>query len=121
MDALNVLQRLGRGHLIDELHAAILAVAEEVVATGQPGAVTVTLRISHDAKYDPALVIIAEEVKRTPPKGAAKGAMFYALEGLLHDRDPRQPGLPEFRVVLDGHGLRAPEDPGLVIREAEGK
>lgn len=121
MDGLNVLQRLGSGHLIDEIHAALLDVAEEVVATGKSGAVTVTLKVTHPKNTDPLLVVIEEDVKRTMPKTDPHGAMFFAHEAELHIEDPRQPQLPTFRVVADENGavLRNPEDTGQAIREAE--
>jgi len=67
------------------------------------------------------LVVIAEEVKRTPPKGDPKGAMFYTLDGEMHERDPRQPELPVFRVVDNGDGseLRDPGEAAGQAREAE--
>lgn len=101
MDGLHVLERLGGGHLIDEIHAALLDVSEEVVATGKPGTVTVTIKVSHPKNADALLVVMDEEVKRSMPKTDPRGAMFYAHETELHERDPRQPALPEFRMVSD--------------------
>lgn len=121
MDALHILERLGGGHLIEEIHAALLDVSEEVVATGKPGTVTVTLKVSHPKGADALLVVMDEEVKRTMPKTDAKGAMFYALDAELHASDPRQDPLPAFRVVDEGKGaeLRETPDAGLEMREAE--
>lgn len=121
MDGINVLQKLGQGHLIDEMHAAILDVAEEVAATGKDGTVTVTLKISHPKRADKTVVVIDEEVKRTMPKSDPKGAMFYALDAELHERDPRQGDLPAFRVVAepDARELRNPDEPDQTARSAE--
>src|ERR1044072_7132282 len=104
MDGLHVVERLGGGHLIDEIHAALLDVAEEVVATGKQGTVTVTIKVSHPKGADPLLVVMDEEVKRAMPKPDPKGAMFYAADAQLHERDPRQADLPEFRIVADDAG-----------------
>lgn len=121
MDALAVLSRLGRGHFIDEVHAAMLDVAEEVVATGKSGKVTIVLDLVHPDDADPVVVVVREQIKRAMPNTKPKGAMFYAHEGLLHERDPRQPALPEFRVVDEGKGteFRTPEDAGQEIRKVD--
>lgn len=120
MDGLHVVERLGGGHLIDEIHAALLDVAEEVVATGKSGSVTVTIKVSHPKNADPLLVVMDEEVRRAMPKTDPKGAMFYAQDAELYERDPRQPDLPEFRVVADGDSreLRSPQDAEQQVREA---
>jgi hypothetical protein len=113
MDGLHVIERLGGGHLIDEIHAALLDVSEEVVATGKPGSVTITIKVSHPKNADALLVVMDEEVKRSMPKNDPRGAMFYAHETELHERDPRQATLPEFRVVDEGGNkeFRTPDAP----------
>lgn len=120
MDGLHVVERLGGGHLIDEIHAALLDVAEEVVATGKAGTVTVTIKVSHPKGADPLLVVMDEEVRRAMPKTDPKGAMFYAADAELHERDPRQPDLPEFRVIADekARELRNPLEADEQVREA---
>ncbi len=97
MDALAVLQRLGSGHLLEEIHDALIVTAGEVVATGKPGKVTITLAITTRNQGDP-LITIDEVVSRTAPKKDARGALLYCLNGDLHREDPRQ--LPmDFRTV----------------------
>ena len=97
MDALSVLQRLGSGRFLDEVLEALIATAEEVVATGKPGKVTVTFGLSTQEQGDP-MVIIDETVGRTSPKKDPKGALFFAMGGELHKDDPRQAPLI-FRTV----------------------
>ncbi len=119
MDALGTLQRLGRGELIEQVYRALLDVAGEVAASGKPGSVTVTLKVSHPQGSDPSLVVIDEDVKRTLPKTDPKGAMFFSLDGEMHERDPRQAELPAFRIVNEATGeiLRSVDEQGQAMRE----
>lgn len=97
MDVVAVLQRLGAGRLLDELHEALVATAQEVVDTGKPGSVTLTLKVSTKSQGNP-MIIIDETVSRSVPKRDPKGAFFWALEGGLHKDDPRQARM-EFRSI----------------------
>ena len=109
MDPLAVLQRLGSGHLLDDLHEALTETAQDVVATGRPGRVTLTLTISTKRKDDP-LVTVDESISRASPRAKSDplGAIFWALDGALHREDPRQLPL-DFRVVESHQETRAPE------------
>lgn len=112
LDALMVLQRLGQGHLLEELHEALNKVAEEVVETGNPGAVTITLKILTQSQGNP-MIIIAESVKRTPPASTPKGAAFFALDGELHKEDPRQ-------IKMDLHTVSVNRETGeILVADAE--
>lgn len=97
MDALSVLQRLGTGQLLEELHAAITNTATEVVATGNPGKVTLTLTLTTQDQGDPT-IIIAPSIGRTMPKRDVRAAIFFSIDGDLHRDDPRQARL-DFRTV----------------------
>ena len=97
MDALATLQRLGSGRLLEDLHEALLVAAQEVVDTGKPATVTVTLKVSNKSQGDP-MVIVDETVSRSSPKRDPKGAFFFAVDGELHRDDPRQPRM-DFRSV----------------------
>jgi hypothetical protein len=97
MDALGTLQRLANGKLIEEVYDALARTAEEVVATGKSGTVTVTLKVSTKNQGDP-FVIVEEVIARSAPKKDPRGAYFFALDGELHKSDPRQTRL-EFRTV----------------------
>ncbi len=97
MDNLQVLQRLGTRHFIEELAQTLKEVSNEVARTRRKGAVTVKFSIAPGAD-DGVSVIVNEEIKRTPPVKDSRGAFFFAVDGELHDGDPRQPQM-EFREV----------------------
>jgi hypothetical protein len=115
MDALAVLQRLGSGRLLEDIHDALVTTAQEVVATGKAGKVTVTLNVSTMNQGD-VLVTIEEMISRTAPKRDPRGAIFYAVDGALHREDPRQVRM-DFRTVDTETGeIREVEDKGRVER-----
>jgi len=97
MDPLSVIQRLGSGHTLEDLYDALTTTAQEVVATGKPGTVTLTLKVSNKGQGNP-LVIVEETVARTSPRKDPRGAIFYALDGALHREDPRQVRM-DFRIL----------------------
>lgn len=107
MDALGVLQRLGSGKLLDELHEALVTTAQEVVETGNPGAVTLKLRISTRGQGN-ALITVEESVGRTPPVRAPKGAILWALDGDLYGQDPRQMKMELRAVDMETGEIREP-------------
>lgn len=118
MDALAVIQRLGSGRLLEELVDALNITAEEVVATGKPGVVRLTLKVSNQAQFDP-MIFINEQVSRSAPKKDPRGAMFFALEGELFREDIRQ-GELDFRTVDTGMGeIRQVEEGEKVERVIE--
>lgn len=118
MDALQVVQRLGTRRFIEELASVLAEVGGECVRTRKKGKVTVVFNLSPGAD-DGMSLIVNEEIKRSPPVKASRGAQFIALEGELHDRDPRQATM-EFRMVDRETGeVREPGDPGYDVREAK--
>jgi hypothetical protein len=116
MDALTAVARIGRGTLLEQVYAALLVVAEDVVATGKPGEVTIKLKVSQPTRSEPQ-VIVAETVTRKPPTVDPLGAVFFAVEGEFHRTDPRQPTL-DLRAVAGEAEVRTPEDPGTSVRDA---
>lgn len=102
MDALSVLRRLGTGRLLEDLADSLAVTAAEVVETGKPGVVTLTLKVSNKSQGDP-LVVVDEVVSRRSPKLDPRGAFFFAVEGGLYKEDPRQVRM-EFREVDAGTG-----------------
>ena len=105
MDSLGVLQRLGSGHMMDELHAALLKVADEVLATGKAGKVTLVLKVTKP-KGEAPTIVIEDELAVGLPKVNTGGVFFFLHESQFHANDPRQtrfelrsvPGKePEFR------------------------
>ena len=97
MDALAVLQRLSGGQLIPDLAEALVLTADEVVNTGKPGTVTLTLKVSTKRAGD-VVVVIDETIARRSPQRDPRGAYFYAVEGGLHSQDPRQTVM-DLRVI----------------------
>lgn len=97
MDALGTISALARGRLLDEVSDAMMTVAEEVINTGRKGKVTLTLTISQSAPGEPS-VIVTEDLKRTPPKKDALGAMLFIGDREFHKRDPRQEQM-DFRIL----------------------
>lgn len=117
MDPLNVLQGLGRGRLLEELTAALASVADEVVQTGKPGSVTLTLKLSTQEQGDPMVQIIETIARKTPTK-AARGAIVFAIEGWLYSKDPRQGELQFREVERPTADQRELDDAAPIVREA---
>ena len=97
MDGLAILQRLGSGKLVDLIADALVATADEVVTTGNPGAVTIKLTVTTSQQGDP-MVIIHPAINRATPKVEPNPGFFFAVEGELHREDPRQIRM-DFRAV----------------------
>jgi len=116
VDALGTLQTLARGKLFDELCEALVDVAEDVITTGRKGTVTLTLRLAQATPGETS-VLVAEEIKRTPPKRDPRGAILFVGDGEFHRHDPRQQQL-EFRVLEEDSNVRRPPDEGQAVREA---
>lgn len=108
MDALQIIMRLGQGHLLEELADALQRTAEDAVETGQPGAVTLKLTVQPIGGVGDPMVGVIEQLSRTAPKRKARGSILYSHEGALHESDPRQAAM-DFRVV---------ETAPAVVREA---
>lgn len=107
MDALHALERLGGGHFMEELHFALLKVGGEVITSGKKGGITIKLTIN-PVKGEP-LFVVQEEIAVSLPKSDARGALFYQIEGELHEKDVRQ---QEFQ-------LRPVEDDAPKAREVK--
>ena len=117
MDALSVLMRIGSGKTLERLAAALAEVSEEVIRTGQPGAVSLKLKVIPQEKDEP-MVLIADEIQRTPPKQPGAGAFFFSVDGELYREDPRQERMT-FRAVDETTGeIREPAGREHVEREA---
>lgn len=119
MDSIAILQRLGGGLLLEELREALIATAEEVVATGKPGSVTLTLKISTKSQFDP-FIAIDETLQRKPPGKDARGAWVYALDGDFHRDDPRQTRLDFREIDRETGEIRTRDDRATTVREVGG-
>lgn len=113
MDAIAILQRIGRGTVIEDLAEAVVKASEEVVQTGKPATVTLALKVSNKSIGDP-FVMVEEQIARSSPKKAPLGAFFYFFDGELHLDDPRQATMA-FRAVDRATGeIREPDTVGTV-------
>lgn len=92
-----MLQRLGTRRFIDDLAGVLAEVGNEVAQTRKKGKVTVTFNLAPGAD-DGVSLVVREEIKRSPPVRDTRGAFYFALDGELHDADPRQVSM-EFRTV----------------------
>lgn len=107
LDAINALQRLEQGELIDKIYEAINEVSDEVTRAAKKsgaakvtkGKVTLTLSIEHDRTWDDLQVVILGEITKGVPKTQPQGATFYAFQGSLWRDNPRADPLPSFREV----------------------
>lgn len=93
LTAIEVIHRLGQGDFVTHLAEAITEVAEQVLGTGQKGAVTVTFSLEQAGAGDPA-VIVKEAIQVKPPKQPGQGMMVYVGDHELLLRDPRQVPMP---------------------------
>ena len=112
MDALGVIQRLAGGRFLEEVAAALVEISEEVVQTGNKGAITIAIEITQPTTGQP-MVVMSETISRRPPKADPRGAAFFILDGELHREDPRQVRM-EFRTVPNEE-----RDPARVEAESE--
>lgn len=118
MDVLHTLRPLAGGRLLERLAEALVEVSSDVARIGQPGSVTLKLTVKRVGDGTPE-VLIEEAITKTAPKRKARGAILWAVEGGLHQEDPRQPRMDGFEVVDAGPGaVRDVDSQGPITREA---
>lgn len=105
MDPKDLIGRIGNGRMLEDLAAALAAVADEVVQTGKKGRVTLALVISTREAGDP-MVVVSEEIKRVPPTRAPRGTFLFSHRGQLSTTDPTQVPLPFRDVDLETGEIR---------------
>lgn len=88
-EALDIIDRLAGGYLIEKLAEAVVEISSEVATIRQPGAVGLKLAIKPVGDGTPE-VLIEETITPTRPKRRPRGAILWAVEGSLHEDDPRQ-------------------------------
>jgi hypothetical protein len=92
------LQKLAGGRFFDELDIAFARVADEVLALGKKG--SVTIKLEFDRPHAGSLMLtVKESVAVSMPKPPGTGAVFFYHEGGFHENDPRQAAMPELQVV----------------------
>jgi hypothetical protein len=119
LDHLGIVQRLGQQRFIQDLAEALAAVSDEVVLTGNKGAVTVTFAITTTEKGDP-MVTINETIACKPPSKASRGSWLFSNGQELSPRDSRQAEL-DFRALRSEQSelRRRIDDDDTEIRSAE--
>lgn len=88
-EALETIDRLAGGYLIERLAEALVEIGHEVAAVRQPGAVTLKLVIKSVGDGTPE-IYVEETITPTRPKRRPRGAILWAVEGGLYQDDPRQ-------------------------------
>ncbi|WP_435583355.1 hypothetical protein [Amycolatopsis thermoflava] len=82
-----------RGKTHRELSEALAHIAREVIKTGKPGKLQLTLHLKPQKNVEGA-VMVADEIKTGVPKFDRPASIFYATDvGDLVRQDPRQPSL----------------------------
>jgi hypothetical protein len=116
LDHLGIVQRLGQQRFIQDLAEALAAVSDEVVLTGNKGAVTVTFAIT----TTDTMVTINETIACKPPSKASRGSWLFSNGQELSPRDSRQAEL-DFRALRSEQSelRRRIDDDDTEIRSAE--
>lgn len=97
---IDLLRQQEKGDLMADAEARLLEVVEAVQRTGKPGVLTVKLKIQQPQQpLDGAAVFILAAVTATVPVPDRKTSLFYAVDGQISRRDPRQAELPSINAV----------------------
>lgn len=118
MDANKVIGRLGQRRFVEDLAESLGEVAAELRERGKgtKGKVTVTFDLENVGDLQ---ITVNEKIKQSLPETKSRGAVFYELEGELHERDPREPEFV-YRVVDGDTGeIRTPEAAGVSERKVD--
>ena len=118
MDPIEELQRLGGGHLLDDIYKSLVLVAEEVIETRKGGSITLTLKVA-PAPGGEDRVVVSEDLKRKPPAKEPRGAIYFVIgDGLLHKSDPRQIVFEVRQAEAGQTELRVVDTPAPRVKEA---
>lgn len=93
------LRALRYGELNDELTAKLKELVQAVESTEKVG--TLTIKIALKPSHGSALEIVDDVAMKKPELARGSTLMFPTPQGNLQRNDPRQPELPEIRVVDD--------------------
>lgn len=88
------------GVLLIDAEQLLMDVVEAVKRTGKAGRITLTLDVKRPKKAADALAIwVSGAVNAKVPRPDTEDHLFFAQDGELSRRDPRQPALPGMRRV----------------------
>lgn len=114
--AVRTINQLAGGYLLERLAEALVEVSAEVAQIGQPGAVSLKLAVKRVGDGTPE-VVIEETITRTAPKRKPRGAILWAVDGGLHQDDPRQPRLDLRSIDRVDPETRRVDDSAPITRE----
>ncbi len=88
--------------LLADAEAALLGVVEALKHSGGKGTVTLKFTVTQPKKSgERAAFWIRGAVTSSSPAPEHEDHLFYAIDGRLSRRDPRQPSLPAFKTVAN--------------------
>ena len=86
-----MLREIRHGASLFELSEELNKLVAAVRATGKPGELTYTLKVSPASQGDVVTVQLSDQIRPKLPKPARAASIFYAGDnGLLQRSDPRQ-------------------------------
>lgn len=92
----DMLASLRSGVFLDEAAEELVDLIEEIQKTGKAGKLVLTLQIKPPGKnVDTPVIWISDQLKVSAPTAERGDTMFYAVDGEISRRDPRQPSLED--------------------------
>lgn len=94
------LRELREGETLAALSTALAQLVSDVMMSGKPGKLALTVTIKPLNKGGAHVLVLADEIKVTPPKPSVESTILYATdEHELTRKDPRQPELSGLREI----------------------
>jgi hypothetical protein len=98
--SLEIIQRLGAHHFIDDLAAALEDMSAQVSETGNKAKVTVVFTLETGSD-DGEVVIVKDEIKNAPPAKESHATMFFSNGGRLYTSHQNQGQVNMFVEEVD--------------------
>jgi len=109
MTSARFIAKLGSGTAADELFGSFVKVADEVRATGNPGTVTLTLKVAIINQAQ-GLVGIEETIGVKLPMTKPLGALVYVDNGQAYTQDPNQATMNGIEAFDGGVAVKTFDD-----------
>lgn len=115
---LKTMQTHQKGKTISDISAALRRVTEQVNRIAKPGKVIVTLTVAPATKGQESAMGFSVDVTERPPKEIPYAGLFFVDDNNnLVRENPRQPEMPQMRVI---EGAKAEDKPQLrKVQEAQ--